>query len=116
MSATKGPWVYDIHEHSFYIFGPDMAMIADGDPDDVGIARIRGVGRGADEHEQEANARLIAAAPDLLAACSLAKSSMMAWLMTLSAPQTDEQRKAVDYVKSIIGRLGDAIRKAEGQP
>lgn len=63
---TPGPWIYDIHEHSFYIFtAADMEMVADGDPDDKGIARMRGTGRGADEHEQEANAQLIAAAPEL---------------------------------------------------
>lgn len=63
---TPGPWIYDIHEHSFYIFtAAEMDMVADGDPDDVGIARMRGVGRGADDAEQEANARLIAAAPEL---------------------------------------------------
>lgn len=64
---TAGPWIYDIHEHSFYIFTKaDMEMVADGDPDQGGIARMRGTGRGADADEQEANARLIAAAPDLL--------------------------------------------------
>lgn len=67
---TPGPWIYDIHEHSFYIFAKaDMGMVADGDPDAPGIARMRGMGRGADAEEQEANARLIATAPDLLEAC-----------------------------------------------
>lgn len=60
---TPGPWIYDIHEHAFYIFTKDGEMVADGDPDDVGIARMRGTGRGADAAEQEANAALIAAAP-----------------------------------------------------
>src|SRR5437773_73840 len=63
---TPGPWVYDIHEHSFYIFAANEEMVADGDPDDIGIARMRGTGRGADVVEQEANAALIARAPELL--------------------------------------------------
>ena len=70
MSHTPGPWIYDIHEHTFYIFTKaDMEMVADGDPDKPSIARMRGVGRAASSEEQEANARLIATAPELLEAC-----------------------------------------------
>lgn len=64
---TKGPWTYDFHGGAFYVFGPQMEMVADGDSESEGITRIRGVGRGADDNEQEANARLIAAAPELYA-------------------------------------------------
>jgi hypothetical protein len=60
---TSGPWIYGIHDGSFYIFCSDDGMVADGHSDDIGIARMRGVGRGASPAEQEANAQLIAAAP-----------------------------------------------------
>lgn len=64
---TPGPWIYDAHDGAFYIFtAANLEMVADADPDDIGIARMRGVGRGVEDHEQEANARLIAAAPELL--------------------------------------------------
>ena len=77
MKSTPGPWIYDIHEGSFYIYShtkDGLNMVADGDPDDEGIARIRGTGRGASAEEQEANARLIGAAPKLYEACSLMRS------------------------------------------
>ncbi len=68
MNHTPGPWTYDMHDYSFYVFGPDMAMVADDDPRGLGIARMRGVGRGREDAEQQANARLIASAPRLLEA------------------------------------------------
>jgi hypothetical protein len=71
---TPGPWTLEEHGGAFYIFGPDMAMIADNDdeggfvPREV-VARVRGVGRGATVEEQQANGKLLAAAPKLLDAC-----------------------------------------------
>lgn len=50
MKFTPGPWRYDGHA---YIFGPKREM----------VAMIRGTGENLPE---EANARLIAAAPELL--------------------------------------------------
>ena len=64
---TPGPWEFDSHGGCFYVLGPKGEMIADGDTDEGYITRMRGVGRGATEEEQGANARLIAASPDLLA-------------------------------------------------
>lgn len=66
MKPTPGPWTADTHGGAFYIFGPDMAMVADGAPDEIGIARMRGVGRGASDEEQQANTILIATSPELL--------------------------------------------------
>lgn len=68
---TRGPWVAHAFGGTFYVFaGGGEAMVADSHPgldDPPHIARIRGVGRGASEAEQKANAALIAAAPGLLA-------------------------------------------------
>ena len=50
MKHTKGPWKYD---DELYIWGPNNEMIAE----------MRGTGANL---PQEANARLIAAAPDML--------------------------------------------------
>ncbi len=81
MKATRGPWIYDIHEHSFYIFTKaEMEMVADGDPDHPALARMRGVGRGCDVEEQEANAQLIAASPELREQLLAAK----AWIIQTS--------------------------------
>lgn len=52
-------------------------MVADNDDEDgFVVTRMRGTGRGASDEEKQANAKLIAAAPDLLEACKLYK----AWL------------------------------------
>jgi len=107
MSHTPGPWTYDIHEHSFYIFGPDMAMVADGDPDQPGIARMRGVGRGADEHEQEANALLIATAPNLLKVAE-ATYHLCESLLACREGATD------DLIRSVRDAAKAAIEKAKG--
>jgi hypothetical protein len=50
MSHTKGPWTYEMYEN-FVVYGQNDE-----------ICELR-------EGDQEANARLIAAAPDLLDAC-----------------------------------------------
>lgn len=63
---TRGPWTFDEHGGTWYVWGPHGAMVADG-ADDEPVARMRGVGRGATPGEQRANARLIAHAPELLA-------------------------------------------------
>jgi hypothetical protein len=113
MSHTPGPWIYDIHDGTFYIFTKaDLEMVADGDPDKPGIGRMRGVGRGASSEEQEANARLIAAAPDMLAACK----------NLIDAAVTDSDacpiciHELTDHVSGCpIEVVAEAIAKAEGQ-
>lgn len=62
--ATPGPWKAHEHGGDWYVFAGN-AMVADGAIDEPWIARMRGIGRGATEAEQRANALLIAQAPDL---------------------------------------------------
>lgn len=69
---TPGPWRTDPNYY-IYVWAADSKMVADlpFEPEETFIARMRGVGRGATPAEQKANAHLIAAAPDLLAALRL---------------------------------------------
>ena len=79
-------------------------------PDDVGIARMRGTGRDADEHEQEANARLIAAAPELLEALKELVRCNEEWndsvAQVITSPPT--------WNDSYLNAARAAIKKAEG--
>jgi len=108
MSHTPGPWHTD-KEYPIYIWGPNKEMVAD--LPDAGeesyLARMRGVVGGATEQEQEDNACLMAAAPDLLEALKIL------------------YEETADYIR--INNLGDvhhncsmqmaraAIAKAEGR-
>lgn len=65
------------------------------------------VGYAAFNSECEANARLIAAAPDLLAALKRQQANISRWRET-GAPATPEESK------SISGQIDAAIAKAEG--
>lgn len=60
--------------------------------------------------ESTANARLIAAAPDLLTASREGALTLRRWLWTLSA-----QRGAVADLEAVIARIESAIAKAEGR-
>lgn len=67
---TKGPWTYSFHGGAFYVYGAAGGMVACdplSDAPDGAIGMVRGVGRGATLEEQEANAALMARAPELLA-------------------------------------------------
>lgn len=111
---TPEPWIFDIHEGTFYIFTRDeMEMVADGDPDKPSIARMRGVGRGASTEEQEANAALIAASPDLLAACK----SVLRFLYSVRPSEPDDPLRAIqDRIHGPYrNELEAAITKAEGE-
>lgn len=73
---TPGPWRVDPHD--LYIFGPNSAMIfqmndGEGDMPADAIGVVRGYGGGL---PQEANAALIAASPDLLAALEALASQL----------------------------------------
>jgi hypothetical protein len=89
---TPGPWHLDDEAQPDYVFSRDMKM----------IATLRGEG---DELPLIANARLIAAAPDLLEALEhmVAVSN---WATTI---QSEEQYDAM------ITKAEAAIRKAKGE-
>lgn len=109
MTYTKGP---------LKITGPSSG---DGPYDDGGDHAIYAGGviigeaiHRADEDEYrdaEANARLWAAAPDLLAACELVEPAIVSLLDELS------QTKATDWglVNDCLCEVAKAIRKAKGE-
>jgi len=89
---TPGPWTYPGGTGNF-VGGPDRLRIAD----------LGGLERSPEE--RQANARLIAAAPDLLAACIQAESVLRVFrecsVLKAGAPDTEAKLRA-------------AILKAEG--
>lgn len=104
---TPGPWRYDGRA---YIWGPKSEMVAMTHEDTEYIALIRGAGEAL---PMDANARLIAAAPELLDACwKLANEA--AGFLALS----DIERHGMTNSRILRQRLEearDAIRKAKGQ-
>lgn len=61
--STPGPWRYDLNH---------TVAVVDGEEWGVTICQVpgeSGIGRGPVSEEDKANARLIAAAPDLLSSC-----------------------------------------------
>lgn len=96
MSYTKGPWGFehtktydDLNRECFRVYGLG----------DVNIAKVSG-----DITEENANAHLIAAAPDLLEACE----SSLEYFYRL-------QSEGADGFDSVIEALEQAISKAEGK-
>lgn len=90
MMPTPGPWTMPTHTAPrTTVAGPDGMVLAE-------VASMPGEG------EREANARLISAAPDLLAACNVAESLIRGGL-------TDE-----DEVRLLV-KLRAAIAKAVGE-
>lgn len=99
VGRTPGPWTFDEHGGTFYVFGPDGGMVADGDDAEPWIARIRGVGRGATVEEQRANAAHI------VEACN-AHDELVAALKTL---RIDANRLAD---RNLGGTYEDDVRRA----
>jgi len=91
MPHTQGPWKYD--DEGQYIFGPNTEMIAE----------IRGYG---EYLPQEANGRLIAAAPELLEALESCLSTIQ-----MECPECDGCK--ADLCTQC--RAKAAIRKAKGE-
>jgi len=62
MKHTQGPWAVKLKDRKWVIKGPDKKHSP------VALVELEGFGMGPSRAVREANARLIAAAPDLLAA------------------------------------------------
>jgi hypothetical protein len=95
---TKGPWVYDESENTVYSQDQEVTVVhmVQGSmcsPDALG-----------NYDEGTANARLIAAAPDLLAAC---KAIVKVW-------EGPRERAALDFSKTMLDARA-AIARAEGR-
>lgn len=125
--ATKGPWTFHECGGNFYIFaGEDGSdMVADNDdeggslPNDV-VARMRGTGRGATEDEKKANARLIAAAPELLSSVKELRTALACAMNVIASCNDDlavdaftAMAKACGISDGIGVRANAAIEKTE---
>ena len=108
MKHTPGPWMFD---DEIFIFGPTREMIAE----------VRGAGDS--EICQEANARLIAAAPELLSTLQgLVDMCEQGWIppdpdqLEASSPEGIWNSACEQF--RLCGALGlarDTIRKAKGE-
>jgi len=105
---TPGPWTCDAQHGTFYVFGHHSAMVADSqDGEESHLARIRGVGRNASMEEQEANARLIASAPDLADALENMLGAFNTPVRRVKLPSDfgDEACKSAEAALRKAGRL-----------
>lgn len=98
---TPGPW------REFRDDDSHDVMTLDG----MHICRIEPVNSVNPEREQEANGRLIAAAPDLLAAADYA----VRVLADRMVPYRDGDDPNIDLLGECLRELRDAIAKAEGR-
>lgn len=104
--ATPRPWHSD-EPYFIYIWGPGQKMVADlGSGEEAYLARIRGVGRGATQEEQQANARLIVSAVNAYEAHQRAAEALRAMI--------DNSLCAVPHSDDGGGRCGGcrAVREA----
>jgi hypothetical protein len=106
VSHTPGPWAADTHD----VGGGSIQVYPEGHFLDPWIADVKCEHVGPKSRtEIEANACLIIAAPDLLAACRMALTQMRERRSFVDMP---ERPGDVEYVRSC---LRDAIAKAEGE-
>lgn len=102
MKHTPGPWYpeFDVKEHEW--------LINDLPPNDIDRSSIALVYRNG-IGEEEANARLIAAAPELLAACQamLQTSGHSSWLHVTNGPCRCKSCAKEMARKAIARAIGD---------
>jgi len=89
---TEGPWYVDPNDHPLYVRAPGGGTVAHCD-------------EAFHIHRGDANARLIAAAPDLLAACKQMVSEFESIAVTLGADTSKNP---------VLVAARAAIAKAEG--
>ena len=107
MKHTKGPWTYQDHRDNHFGLYDWHWGFTIRDKRNIGLATVGHIDASV-KNESEANARLIAAAPDLLATCKTMDSLMASrwWL--------DEKKSTIDWQK-FRNELQQAIKKAEGR-
>lgn len=102
---TKGPWSLSAGYHKCMDGSPaDWTIEA---PNGGPIAFL-GDDNAGPRYERDANARLIAASPDLLAAAISARDMMQRWADQYGEGLDDLEQRAFDQIDT-------AIRKATGQ-
>ena len=102
MKHTPGPWDRDPYNDNLIIVkgsNPYLYIIAEVDP--VASSEIT-------DFEIEANARLIAAAPDLLEACKESLNALLDYIPTL-----ERNGDYMGYGRKVTKLLQSAIHKAE---
>ena len=97
LKHTPGPW--SIRQESVWSVGTDHEMTA--------------LVYGCTDTEEEANARLIAAAPDLLEALKLAQSAVADFHSGMNTTRPSEETR--ERNERILGSIRAAIAKAEGR-
>ena len=117
---TKGPWSYSFCGGAFYIYGANNGMVACnplGDAPDGAIGMVRGVGRGASLEEQEANAALMARAPELEAENARLRSELdhlRGWREG-AEPRVERLKVQVNELSLALSTLLDHIESNEGK-
>ena len=99
---TEGPW--DVHETSI---GLEIHPLSDED----GVETIADVNHESTSHitlgQARANAHLIAAAPDLLAACKAALPMILNHRCSYHGPQVCDRCEIVAQVRGAIRKAGE---------
>lgn len=102
IAHTRGPWVAVEWSGGWTVYGGRLAATAG-----VEVARVEPNGEFA---RHDADARLIAAAPDLLAACERVIDALKDHVLIASSPDGAQTQG-----REICSLLNAAIKKARGQ-
>lgn len=106
MTHTPGPWSCDYGDFAAYCqTGAEVCEVTKGNHDD---------GTKIPDDEMEANLRLVAAAPELLAALKQAAAFIQSHNECLSVPSGSGDTQWNDYCIGVAEHLTAVISKAEG--
>lgn len=106
---TPGPWEIGLRESAYAM---ERTIEADAINSGAPLAIIRGDGS---TKENEANARLIAAAPDMLEALKLARNSLRPFTLKPIGAPGSEARAKQDAEIEAYNTICAVIAKAEGR-
>lgn len=121
MTHTPGPWISNVDRWKKYSSEPNRYLCIFQDRQDgrsVNVATVHGLGMEAGDDAQEANARLIAAAPDLLDALKLAEQTIQGELTACGYKThecTDVWGKSTQDLVAALVPIRAAIDEAEGR-